>query len=338
VISKAVAVLLASSACQGALWDAEPLTTITPCPEATGLTLPPITVTTQYQEVSTCQPKSACIRHKCTAIFPLTKYLYVSTVVPYAWNGTTTQTTTVTDLSQPFRASEHLETLTQTVTSTVTPSVTEGPWKDWMFAHGRTGSTEPKPKPTTTTSTFHETVTRRALAPFNEIGPLAVPGWEGSGTCQQCVNQTDGSRSQLLDIVECRFGLDQNGEPHHICSEWSETWIERPAPTSTVLAGAVCASQGTIYEPGTYTWTFPQVAPPATITAPPTTITTTVTENHEELIVVEPETVYTIPGRPWTAYVTQSFSVATTFTFDIYVTSLITVNIPCITRPGERYV
>jgi hypothetical protein len=156
------------------------------------------------------------------------------------------------------------------------------------------------------------------------------------------VNQTDGgSRSQLLDVTECRFGLDLSGEPYRSCSEWVETWVERPTPTSTVLVGAGVAVQTTVDEAGIYTFTFPQVAPPVTVTAPPTTITNAARQNADgevDVVVIDvvPETVYTIPGPPWNAFVTQSFAAATTVTLDVYVTSVVTVNVPHITQPAGR--
>ncbi|KAL6246935.1 hypothetical protein RBB50_006242 [Rhinocladiella similis] len=330
-LANSAAILLAVSAAQGA--DVEPLTTITPCPEATGLNFPPVTVTSQYQDVYTCQPRSACIRQRCSTTFDLKTYPYVSTVVPCAWNGTTTSTTTITELSQLFRASEHLETLTKTIETTVYPSATGGAWKDWNTTHAH-----PKevPTPTVTTSSLYEIVTRRAVAPYNSIGPLAVPGWAGSGLCKECVESEDGARSQVLEVIECRFRVDQAGKSFQTCSEWAETWVERLLPASTTLVEAVCASQGTVPDAGTYTWTFPQSAQSVTLTAPPTTITTTLSGTEEETTIVEPAMVYTLPGKPWNAYVARSFPEATDFGFNVVVTNTITVNVPHITRPAAK--
>lgn len=299
----------------------EPLTTIIPCKESTNPAIHPITVTSQYQPVSTCHATTACIKGKCSTIFPFTTYPFVSTVVPCAWDGTTTQKSTVTDVTQPFRVSEHLETLT---TITAAPTGKGRNWVDW-FGRG---------KPATAAITLYETVTRRGIAPFNECGSLAIPGWEGSGLCDKCDNLDDGSRAQLLDVIECRFGSDAAGKKFENCAEWYETWISRPAPTSTVTASARCSSQGKIHSAGTYTWTFPQTAPPVTITAPPRTVTVTI--NGHTTVSVDPKFVYTIPGRNWNAYVTKSFSGPTTFNFNVYVTKVIIYNIPNFTQPAAR--
>lgn len=311
----ALALLMADVVLGGAL------TTVDPCPGATSTTHAPITVTSQYQPVSTCAPTTACVKGKCSTLYEFTTYPYVSTVVPCAWNGTTTQTTTVTDVAHPFRVSEHFETLT---TITTAPSTEKHAWVSWFKSK--------KPEPELTT--IYETVTRRAIAPFRECGPLAIPGWEGSGLCTKCEKQEDGSRSQLLDVVECRYGASGSGQQYEKCVEWYETWIERPAPTSSITATALCSSHGKIPKAGTYTWTFPQKAPAVTITAPARTVTVTV--HGSKAVSIDPKHVYTIPGQPWNAYVTKSFSDATTFNFNVYITKVIIFTIPHVTQPAGK--
>ena len=316
VATKAALTLLLADATLG-----EPIATIEPCKAASSLNIHPITVTSQFQPVSTCQATTACIKGQCTTIFPFTTYPYVSTVVPHAWNGTTTQKTTITEATQPFRVSEHLETLT---TVTAAPTGGRPNWIDWVA--GKKGG----PKPTT----LYETVTRRAVVPFNECGPLAIPGWEGSGACAKCAELEDGSRSQLLDVVECRYGVNGAGKQYQKCAEWFETIVSRPAPSSTVTASALCSSQGRVPGAGTYTWTFPQTAPPVTITAPPRTVT--ITLEGRKTVTVEPKYVYTIPGRGWNAYVTRSFTGPSDFKFNVYITKVIIFNIPYHTQPAGR--
>ncbi|KAK6366886.1 hypothetical protein LTS17_010437 [Exophiala oligosperma] len=285
------------------------LTIIEPCPSAPSLSLPAITVTTQYQPVSTCQATTACIKGKCSTIYPFTTYPYVSTVIPCAWNGTTTQTTTVTQVKQAVRASEHLETLTH-VTSA--PYLDKAAWIDWF-----------KQQPSATKKvTSYETVSRRAIAPYDAIGPLAIPGWNGSGLCKKCV-QNNGALSQLLAVTECRLGT-KSGQPYQRCLEWQEVWIAQPP--STVHAEAPCSSTGTVPQAGVYTWTFPQAAPSVTVTKPPVTVTVTV-DNGRPKITTQAR-VQVIPGRPWNAYITKSFDGPTTFNFEIFVTKVFVFEIP----------
>ncbi|KAL2418221.1 hypothetical protein ABEF95_005175 [Exophiala dermatitidis] len=314
VAKKAALALLMVDAVLG-----DPLATVDPCPGADKLSLAPITVTAQYQPVSTCQPTTACVKGKCSTAYPFTTYPWVSTVVPYAWNGTTSQSTTVTAVDATLVVSEHLETLT---TITAAPTANKHSWADWS-----------NKKPEQDTTTIYETVSRRALVPFKEAGPLCIPGWEGSGLCKKCQKRPDGSRYQLVDVVECRSGTSKSGKEWKRCSEWYETVIERPAPTSTVTASALCSSKGSVPSAGTYTWTFPQTAPPVTITAPPRTVTVTI--HGEKTISVEEEQVYTIPGKSWDACVTKSFSEATTFNFNIEITKVIIFEIPRSTRPAK---
>lgn len=298
----------------------EPLATIQPCPEDISTAWPAITVTSQYQPISTCYATTACVRSKCSTIYPFTTYPFVSTVVPCAWNGTTTQRSTVTDITQPVRVSEHLEILT-----TITATTKKG---------GRCVGGLATHKPGPRLVTLYETVTRRAVAPFNECGPLAVPGWEGSDLCENCQNLADGSRNQVVNVVECRSGIDATEKPYEKCAQWYETWIPRPTPTSAITASARCYSQGHVPSAGTYTWTFPQTAPPMTITAPPRTVTVTVGGRKD--VAVHPEFVYTIPGRLWNACVTKSYDEAATFSFNVLVTKVIIFDIPNYILPAEK--
>lgn len=84
------ALLLASNALAA-------LTTIEPCPQAPTSSQPaPITVTAQYQTVSTCQPTVV----NGTTSYPYATTTYLSTTIPCAWDGTTSSSTLVTDKAQ----------------------------------------------------------------------------------------------------------------------------------------------------------------------------------------------------------------------------------------------
>jgi hypothetical protein len=223
-------------------------------------------------------------------------------------------------VTQPVKVSEFLETRTIV---TAAPSADKPKWVDWLGRKAEAKST-----------TVYETVTKRAMVPYNQCGPLAVHGWEGSGLCDKCAEQADGSQSQLVDVVECKYGVNKAGKQYSKCAEWYETWIQRPAPTSTVTANARCSSQGKVPSAGTYTWTFPQTAPPVTITAPARTQTITVGGRWTTSI--QKEKVYTIPGQPWNAYVTKHFSSGTSFNFNVYITKVLVFNIPHDNIPAGR--
>jgi len=79
------------------------------------------------------------------------------------------------------------------------------------------------------------------VAPYNQIGPLAIPGYAGSGLCTECL--LDGVTQQAVYVKECVNG---------VCFEYEETWqgivtaetsvtnvpynFEHPAPTNGVYA------------------------------------------------------------------------------------------------------
>ncbi|KAK5186746.1 hypothetical protein LTR44_000752 [Exophiala sp. CCFEE 6388] len=245
--SISAAALMASGA-------AAQLATIIPCPQANGtnatLSYAPITVTSQYQPVSTCVPTSACLRGSCTTKYPFSTFDFVSTTIPAFYNGSTISSTLVTVTTQKVTVSVH----SSTVTSYITPNATTA-------SNGTTITPTPSP--------VYLTVVKDYYAPYNQIGPLAIPGYEGSGLCTTCGVQDDGSRSQVVDVTECRLGA--YGAK---CLGYQETWVSssaQPAATS-VLVDAVSVST-TVPTPGTYTFTFSLTADAAVITSDSSTIT-----------------------------------------------------------------
>lgn len=264
--------ILATS--QTAAGDA--LTTIEPCSQAPSLSIQPITVTSQYQPVSTCNPKTACVKHVCSTIFPLATYAYVSTVVPCSWDGTTTQTTTVTDTSQILVVSEYHETIQKTTAApTANSRCSDG---------GLPNGSVPAP------TVIPETITRQAVAPFDQVGPIAIPSWDGSGLCSECQNATDGSQTQVLGLLECRSGT-YAGAPYRTCTTWNETWV-KPSTPSTSVVQALCPAQVATQEPESDLGTmFPAVS---TITIPGSTRTQTLVVDANTAEIPVSETISTI--------------------------------------------
>ncbi|KAJ4507948.1 hypothetical protein HRR83_008212 [Exophiala dermatitidis] len=272
---------------------AEPLATITPCPALTTSTIPPITVTEQYQSVSTCAPTSACFRGSCVTKYALETFAYVNTVIPCAWDGESESTTTVTATQQEVTVSVYHTTITKTVTPTV--SVTKN------------GTIYLVPSPTP----IELTIGKEFKAPFNHIGPLAIPGYGGSGLCEECKVQADGSRSQVVDVVECRAGPGGSK-----CMGYAETWISKPAPSVSSTTVAPVSTNFVAPSAGTYTFTF-------TLTAP------------SRVITVDTETI-TVAPSPFFAHVTrachrphQTIDFTTTITKTIYWT------VPCSRQPPK---
>lgn len=295
---------------------------ITPCPNDTRSKPIPVTITSQYQPVPTCIPKIACIKGKCSTQFVHTSYLYVSTVVPHAWNGTTSCYTTITDVEQPYRASEYYEVLTTvTAAPALPPKISKGPLE---ISGERLRSI-----------TRYETITRRAIAPYNAVGPLAMPGWSGSGLCDTCGNSTEGHRSQLLDVIECRYS-SKSGRRHQKCFGWFEKWEDFNFPSSAITTSFVCSTEGIVTKPGFYTWKFTQKSDPLAVTMPVQDLTTI--NNGRTQVTVPPPKTYNIQAKPWTTHIINSFTGPTYYRFTTRVTETIIYTLPPQTHSASRSV
>ncbi|KAJ4660205.1 hypothetical protein HRR90_001179, partial [Exophiala dermatitidis] len=286
----------------------QPLAAITPCPAApVSLAPPPVTVTEQYQPVSTCKAQTACIKRKCTTKYQYHTYDYVSTVIPCLDGASTT---TVTETQQPVLISRSSEIIRNTRPIT-------------KIVHGNA---------TATTAVIDATtIVKEWSAPFKDIGPLALPNYEGSGLCKSCKGPK-GEIRQVLNVIECT-SRHRRGT---ICRKNSETWLYNPAPTSTSALSAVCSLQTSVAA-GTYTFAFPQRAPPATIRVPQRIVTYTVGEIRPSTVTTTiTETVTTVPEREWTAWVTRSCARPTKFEFEVTVTTTIVYTVPPFVVPGPR--
>ena len=191
---------------------ADPLTTITPCPRAPAksTTPPPITVTSQYQPVLTCKTKTHCLRNACRTRLDYSTWIFVSTTIPCDWDGTTSRSTLVTNVHQSITIS------TKAVTTTIFPSggsaSGSAPW-------GNSSNTIHKP--------FTSVIEQSFVIPFHKLGPLAIPGYDGSGLCEDCDNDPSGSQLQVVTVKECHKVRHRSK-----CTRYVETWVSR-APSSS---------------------------------------------------------------------------------------------------------
>lgn len=278
----------------------KPLATVTPCPEAPSRIAPPlITVTSQYQPVSTCEERTACFRRRCTTQYSYHTYEYVSTVIPCL-----AFSTTITRTAQSVLISRSSSTITNTHVET-------------KVHHGHS---------TTTTATARTTVLKEWSAVYKDIGPLAIPGYKGSGLCHTCEGP-NGEKRQEVEAIECTH----RPRGPTVCEKYAEIWIYQPAPSTTTKAVAICSSRAVASSAGTFTFAFPQREPPATIHVPARTIILTIGGHHPGAVTTTTTvtaTVTTVPGRVWTVFVTRSCLRPTTFTFDVTVTKTITYTVP----------
>lgn len=230
------------------------IATVTPCPSPSQWTTPaPITVTTQYQPVSTCEPVSeACVKNKCWMQYSYSTFDFVSTVIPCPL-ALPSSVSTITKTDQDVLVSRSSKTITNTfITSLVI--------KKWR-----------KPITVTTTASTYTTIVKEWSAPYKDLGPFAIPGYKGSGICTQCKGP-NGQNKQSLDVVECR----QSSNKPAICRGYPEVWIFDSKPALTHTASAACSRQTSVTAAGTYVFKFPQHEPPSTVTVSPRTLTYTI--------------------------------------------------------------
>lgn len=144
------------------------------------------TITSQHQVISTCAPTMKCFRGACHTALAMYLHTWVPTEIPYAWDGNTLSITTVTNVMDKMICAEETAILTSVVTLDRKTS-----WRGQYWA-----------RPIIKTS--YITVTRHKYAACNQIGPLTIPGYPGSGLYQECVMRPDGKRVQRLHVMECR--------------------------------------------------------------------------------------------------------------------------------------
>lgn len=220
------------------------LSTITPCPSCpSAAATSPITVTEQHQTVSTCQaPSSTCIKGQCTTITPCSTYVFVSTTVPCLFDGTGVSSTVATATNQVITVSTEVTTVTTTMPVT----------KRALWFRGNKAKAQ----------TACQTISREYRLPYDQMGPLAMPGYPGNGFCDQCGMQGNGAQTMAVGVYECTSGWPYDTPQ---CSEYKETWISSRAPRTTSVAAVACATQFYAPSAGYYTFNFPQTAPSAVI-------------------------------------------------------------------------
>ncbi|KIV84203.1 hypothetical protein, variant [Exophiala sideris] len=189
-------------------------------------------------------------------------------------------------------------------TSTIT-SISHAVFEKWPGGYGMHNHTKK----------MHEVLMKTWVASFLNIGPLAMPGYGGSGLCAGCGPDNGGSRSQTFNVTECWTGPFRNSS----CSEYMEIWISRHVPSRTSSVSAVVSTTLYVASQGTYTFAFTQQAPAITVLAPARTVTVTLLDGETSQLMEAARTI-TVPGTPWSAVVTSTcqgptfFDVVTTVT------------------------
>lgn len=192
---------------------ADVLATVTPCPACpSGVAPAPITVTEQLQEVSTCTASMSYATGTSSSeitVYPCSTYPYLSTVLPCVG---TSCTITATDEVVTF---SHVSSAYTFYTPAPTTSS-----RGNLTATANIAARQVAPSAISEI----EVIVVDYMAPYNQIGPLAISNYAGSGLCTAC---TPGSNGTLVQVVDVRVCVNDS------CSEHVESWIAMPT-TSTV--------------------------------------------------------------------------------------------------------
>lgn len=279
---------------------ADPLAILEVCADADPK-VPACTLTAQHQSISACVPTSTkCAAgssgttKSCSIVYSYSTWAYVSTVIPSGWDGTTISSCRVTKTDQDVPCSATVTTITSVVlVQTVLP--------------GKNGINA-----TTSYSTSYQTFSKQWVAPYNKLGPLAIPEFDGCELCKDCAPKGDGSRSQHYDVTEC--SASNGKEPS--CSRFAKNRVStKSAPGTSSPISAVNSIKTSVPSAGTYVFKFTNTAPAATITSGSQKIT--------------------VPPRPWFNYQTRPCGGPTDFDFTVTVPKSIFVHAPFSTSIGS---
>lgn len=301
------------------------LTTIIPCPACPARLAPPaITVTAQYQPVSTCttsvscrtntfslcSPSAACsttANSTCSTAVPCSTSLWVSTIIPCVSSNKANQSCTITATDQLVTISQETETSTSTsyytTTYLSTSYLTAATQKPHTFAKDRRYN-GPELKgvnwtPKSSTVSIVKTIPKFNLVPivrdfivrFSQIGPMAIPGYGGSGICTTCGSSSDGSveQSQPVVIRTCIKG---------VCSSVKQVWVSHIV-TITVPHTQSYVREVHVSSNGLQTLTVAPQITATTYISSPTTIafagtSQVVSENGVHTVTMAPESYTTV--------------------------------------------
>jgi len=233
------------------------ITTLHPCPDCPASNrVAPITVTSQLQEVWTCEAVTKTIKKKAFVTPSCWNYNFLSTTVPCLGGASSTVITKTTQYIELSHVSTVLTSYIDVPTVCPLP-----PAPKYSYGYGNatvkypTATRTPAPATTcTSTSTAFHTLVVDLSAPYNECGPLALPPWEGSGLCKNCIQDNGDEEQQAVHVSKCYDG---------VCTTYIETWVStKPTPAPTTSAGeasysgsAYCSESGYNTIPVTATFT-----------------------------------------------------------------------------------
>lgn len=243
--------------------------------------------------MATCSAVEECNSSSCSKVASCSTYDWVSTVIPYLAGASTT---TVTETEQIVQLAH-----VSTVHTSYVPCPTTAP----IYQNATRSACS---------SAVYQTEIVDYSAAYNECGPLAVPGWGGSGLCKKCL-VTEDKKDQKVHVNKCLDGK---------CTKYDETWVSlKPKPTPYTSYSVAPVSTVT-YCPSAGVYTIP--------------IVTTCTPHGPSFTKPVPTTVYhttTVTGGP--QYITCVQTVTITFTRTVTIGGPVTVIGGTTVRPTGPY-
>ncbi|KIW49902.1 hypothetical protein PV05_11537 [Exophiala xenobiotica] len=145
-------------------------------------------------------------------------FAWVSTVIPCAWDGTTSSSCTVTKTDQPVTVSR---------TSALSTS-SFMPHRSSAAAHMNVDNPFIPLASSHAVGKVWEAEWKWWAVRYDQLGPFAMPGYEGSGLCSSaCAKQQDDTFHQSLNVTVC---MKRNLKSSPVCGRYCEKWIALPAP------------------------------------------------------------------------------------------------------------
>lgn len=328
---------------------ANPFTTWDVCPGADP-SVAPLPITAQHQPISTCSPVSTTCSTKptstaswggwestsapktpgwntttssfksCSTSYSYSTWAWVSTVIPCGWNGKSISSCTVTSTQQVVPCEVSVTTST-TSTPTLTSTITDYFTYTFTPTATPTGWSSGQPWPTTTSvstsystvtdySTQYQTISKMWNAPYDKLGPNAIPGYDGNDLYHDD-STVAGSSDQYYEVIECEAW----GTEKPVCSSYTENHYNSISGYQSTPVTATNSVKTSVPSAGPYTFTFTNSAPSAVITSGGQT--------------------YTQPPHPWFNYQTATADGPGNFEFTVTVTTTISVYWPGSTSAGS---
>lgn len=235
--------------------------------------------------------------------------LALQTVIPCGDDGNTISTCTVTATDQVVTLSKTVSTSSATITQSLAARRVE---RIVVPAYSE----------------------KYCLAQFKDLGPIAIPDWDGSGLCgSRCDPPENDQYIQTVRVVQCTQNARQSTK---VCNEHRETW-SRTAAGKAVPITTRCSTRYTASSAGQYTFVFTGTAPRTYTLGPAPTTTTTLRNGRVTVIVGRPQTIWYEPA-PYTIQVTKYVNKPTIVNFQTKITTVISIYLPITTITATQTV